>query len=138
MAKTGGEYEVPLGPTIAEELTDFFGEERNIEALNELAAELTIEDAARAETADSPIAGRTVVFTGTLETMSRPASWSATRPPATRETRSANALHDVRTAPSISAAPRALTWAARRTIEVRDMHASPKPERTPPRTARHT
>jgi DNA ligase (NAD+) len=61
-----------IGPTIAEELTDFFGEDRNIAALNELAGELTIEDAARADAADSPIAGKTVVFTGSLETMSRP------------------------------------------------------------------
>ena len=35
-------------------------------------AELTIEDAARAQTADSEIAGKTLVFTGTLETMTRP------------------------------------------------------------------
>jgi DNA ligase (NAD+) len=61
-----------VGPTIAEELTDFFGEERNIHALNELAAELTVEDAARGDAAESPIAGKIVVFTGTLETMSRP------------------------------------------------------------------
>ncbi len=61
-----------IGPTIAEELTDFFGEDRNIEALNELAGELTVEDAVRTDAAESPIAGKTVVFTGTLETMSRP------------------------------------------------------------------
>jgi DNA ligase (NAD+) len=61
-----------IGPTIAEELTDFFGEARNIAALDELAAELTIQDAAGAETSDSPIAGKTVVFTGSLETMTRP------------------------------------------------------------------
>jgi DNA ligase (NAD+) len=61
-----------IGPSIAEELTDFFGEARNIAALDELVAELTIQDAARSETADSPIAGKTVVFTGSLETMSRP------------------------------------------------------------------
>jgi len=61
-----------VGPTIAEELTDFFGEARNIAALDELAAELTIEDAAQADAADSPIVGKTVVFTGTLETMTRP------------------------------------------------------------------
>jgi DNA ligase (NAD+) len=61
-----------IGPTIAEELTDFFGEARNIAALDELAGELTIEDAARADAADSPIVGKTVVFTGTLETMTRP------------------------------------------------------------------
>ncbi len=61
-----------IGPSIAEELTDFFGEDRNVAALDELAAELTIEDAARADEADSPVAGKTVVFTGTLETMTRP------------------------------------------------------------------
>ena len=36
-----------IGPTIAEELADFFGEPRNIAALDELAGELTIEDAAQ-------------------------------------------------------------------------------------------
>ena len=61
-----------IGPTIAEELIDFFGEDRNIAALDELAAELTIQDVAQADAADSPIAGKTVVFTGTLETMTRP------------------------------------------------------------------
>ncbi len=61
-----------IGPTIAEELTDFFDEPRNIATLDEVAAELTIQDAARAESADSPVAGKTVVFTGTLETLTRP------------------------------------------------------------------
>ena len=61
-----------IGPTIAEELADFFGEPRNTATLDQLADELTIEDAAQAEAADSPIAGKTVVFTGTLETMTRP------------------------------------------------------------------
>ncbi len=64
---------VGIGAAIAEELADFFGETRNVETLDELAAELTIEDAARAaRAADSAIAGKTVVFTGTLETMTRP------------------------------------------------------------------
>jgi DNA ligase (NAD+) len=63
---------VGIGPAIAEELADFFGEARNVALLDELAAELTIEGAARAETADSEIAGKTLVFTGTLETMTRP------------------------------------------------------------------
>ncbi len=61
-----------IGPTIAEELTDFFGEARNVAALDELAAGLNITDASRSESADSPIAGKTVVFTGTLQTLSRP------------------------------------------------------------------
>ncbi|HEY2621198.1 MAG TPA: NAD-dependent DNA ligase LigA [Acetobacteraceae bacterium] len=63
---------IGIGRAIAEELADFFGEQRNVALLDELAAELTIEDAARAQTADSEIAGKTLVFTGTLETMTRP------------------------------------------------------------------
>jgi DNA ligase (NAD+) len=61
-----------IGPAIAEELADFFGESRNVETLDELARELTIEDAAPAETADSEWADKTIVFTGALETMTRP------------------------------------------------------------------
>ena len=63
---------VGIGPAIAEELADFFGETRNVETLEEREAALTVEDAARAQTADSEIAGKTLVFTGTLETMTRP------------------------------------------------------------------
>ena len=40
--------------------------------MDELAAQLTIEDAATPETVDSQVAGKTIVFTGTLETMTRP------------------------------------------------------------------
>jgi DNA ligase (NAD+) len=61
-----------IGPAIAEELADFFAEARNVHTLDELARELTIEDAAPAETADSELAGKTIVFTGALETMTRP------------------------------------------------------------------
>ena len=61
-----------IGPSIAEELADFFGEDRNIVALDELVAELTIEDSARVGTVNSPIVGKVLVFTGTLQTMSRP------------------------------------------------------------------
>ena len=39
--------------------------------LDDLASELEIEDIAAPEAADSEIAGKTVVFTGTLETMTR-------------------------------------------------------------------
>jgi DNA ligase (NAD+) len=63
---------VGIGPAIAEELADFFGEKRNIVLLDGLAAELTVEDAARVETEDSAFSGKVVVFTGTLETMTRP------------------------------------------------------------------
>jgi DNA ligase (NAD+) len=63
---------IGIGPAIAEELADFFGEKRNIDLLNELAAELTIEDAEQTQAEDSEIAGKVLVFTGTLETMTRP------------------------------------------------------------------
>jgi DNA ligase (NAD+) len=63
---------IGIGPTIAEELVDFFSEPRNVATLDELAAELKIEDEANQRTTDSPVAGKTVVFTGTLEIMTRP------------------------------------------------------------------
>jgi DNA ligase (NAD+) len=63
---------IGIGPAIAEELADFFDEPRNVETLDELAAHLTIEDALAPETADSQVTGKTIVFTGTLETMTRP------------------------------------------------------------------
>ncbi len=61
-----------IGPAIAVELADFFGESRNVETLDELAAKLTVEDAVATAAADSPVAGKIVVFTGTMETMTRP------------------------------------------------------------------
>jgi DNA ligase (NAD+) len=63
---------VGIGPAIAEELADFFGEPRNVHIVDELAAELTIEGAARITAIDSEIAGKSLVFTGSLETMTRP------------------------------------------------------------------
>jgi DNA ligase (NAD+) len=64
---------VGIGPAIAQELADFFAEHRNVETLNVLTAELTVDGAARVTAvADSEIAGKTLVFTGTLETMTRP------------------------------------------------------------------
>ncbi len=62
---------IGVGPALAEELAAFFTEPRNVAALDELTAELTIEDAVRPATADGALAGKNLVFTGTLETMSR-------------------------------------------------------------------
>lgn len=62
-----------IGPTIAEELVDFFAEPRNVATLESLKSALKeIEPEAPAETSDSQVAGKVVVFTGTLETMTRP------------------------------------------------------------------
>ncbi|MBU8538772.1 NAD-dependent DNA ligase LigA [Falsiroseomonas tokyonensis] len=60
-----------IGPAIATELAEFFAEARNRAALDDLAREVTPEDAVVAAAADSPFAGKVIVFTGTLEAMSR-------------------------------------------------------------------
>lgn len=60
-----------IGPAIAEELVEFFAEPRNLAALDDLAREVTPEPMAVDASADSPVAGKTVVFTGTLTTMTR-------------------------------------------------------------------
>jgi DNA ligase (NAD+) len=63
---------IGIGEAIAEELVDFFGEQRNLDVLDDLLSELTVEDAAPAAGADGALSGKIVVFTGTLETMTRP------------------------------------------------------------------
>ncbi|HET8613116.1 MAG TPA: NAD-dependent DNA ligase LigA [Sphingomonas sp.] len=59
-----------IGPEVAEALLDFFAEPHNREVVADLASELAIEDVVH-ETLASPVSGKTVVFTGKLETMSR-------------------------------------------------------------------
>lgn len=63
---------IGIGPAIAEELVEFFAEPRNLDALDALMAEVTAEDAATPEAANSTLAGKVIVFTGSLETMTRP------------------------------------------------------------------
>jgi len=63
---------IGIGEAIAEELVDFFIEPRNRAVLDELAGLLTIEDAQSVAAADSALAGKILVFTGTLQTMTRP------------------------------------------------------------------
>jgi DNA ligase (NAD+) len=61
-----------IGEAIAEELTDFFQEPRNLAVIDELADILAIEDAAPAAEAGGALSGKILVFTGTMETMTRP------------------------------------------------------------------
>jgi DNA ligase (NAD+) len=61
-----------IGPAIAAELADFFAVGRNRERVDELAALLTIENAASEAAVDSKLAGKTIVFTGGLDTLARP------------------------------------------------------------------
>jgi DNA ligase (NAD+) len=60
-----------IGLTVVEALVDFFGEPHNLGALEDLLAHVTIEAFARPLAAVSPVTDKTVVFTGTLERMTR-------------------------------------------------------------------
>ncbi len=60
-----------IGPAIAEELVEFFAEPRALAALDDLAREAPPLPAEAAAASDSPFAGKTLVFTGTLETLTR-------------------------------------------------------------------
>ena len=60
-----------VGPILAASLVDFFHEPANRAALGRLAAQLDIQDVEAPTATGSPVAGRTVVFTGTLERMTR-------------------------------------------------------------------
>ena len=59
-----------VGKTAVGSLKDFAAEPHNKEMLDGLLAEIEVEDAEAAAT-DSPVAGKTIVFTGTLERMTR-------------------------------------------------------------------
>jgi len=61
-----------IGETVAEAIKDFFDEPHNRKALEHLVPELDIQPVAAPKTAHSPVAGKTVVFTGALEKMTRP------------------------------------------------------------------
>jgi DNA ligase (NAD+) len=60
-----------IGMSVADDLTGFFRESHNLTALAALLAEVTVEEFIPPRPATSPVAGKTVVFTGTLETMGR-------------------------------------------------------------------
>ncbi|QIE47388.1 NAD-dependent DNA ligase LigA [Pseudohalocynthiibacter aestuariivivens] len=60
-----------IGATVAVALVTSFQQAAERASIDALVAELTIEDAASVEASDSPVAGKTVVFTGTLEKMTR-------------------------------------------------------------------
>ncbi len=59
-----------LGPVVVEALHNFFAEGHNWEVIDQLLKEVTVE-AEEAPAESSPLAGKTVVFTGRLEHMTR-------------------------------------------------------------------
>ncbi|MCH6588867.1 MAG: NAD-dependent DNA ligase LigA, partial [Proteobacteria bacterium] len=59
-----------IGPKVAAMIIDFFAEPHNIDVVADLNNEVQPQDF-EAPATDSPVAGKTVVFTGSLETMTR-------------------------------------------------------------------
>lgn len=59
-----------VGSAVVESLVEFFKEEHNRETLKRLLAEITLEPM-EAVGSDTPVSGKTVVFTGALERMTR-------------------------------------------------------------------
>ncbi len=59
-----------VGPVVAEALVDFFAEAHNREAWDDLLSEVTPPDYV-SNVRESPVSGKTIVFTGSLETLSR-------------------------------------------------------------------
>ena len=60
-----------IGPSMAADIAAFFAEQHNLEALKDLEAMLEIQPFVAPKTSGSPIAGKTVVFTGELTAMTR-------------------------------------------------------------------
>lgn len=60
-----------IGGIVAEAVVEFFAEEHNRQVLDALLAEVTPLDEERIGDVSSPVSGKTVVFTGSLEKMSR-------------------------------------------------------------------
>lgn len=60
-----------IGETVRSSIMAFFANDRNVQALNDLLAEITPQAYVVTVSADSVVAGKTVVFTGALEKMTR-------------------------------------------------------------------
>ncbi len=61
-----------IGEVVAEAIHEFFDEPHNRKLLDRLLAEVTVKPMTPPKTKGSPVVGKTVVFTGTLERMTRP------------------------------------------------------------------
>ena len=59
-----------IGPVVAEALVDFFHEPHNRQALDDLLSEISPQPF-RSDARATECSGKTIVFTGSLETMSR-------------------------------------------------------------------
>ena len=60
-----------IGPIIVSKIAEYFGNPARVTAFEDLLSELRVRPYVAPATAGSPVAGKTVVFTGTLETLTR-------------------------------------------------------------------
>jgi DNA ligase (NAD+) len=60
-----------IGPSVAADLIAFFAEPHNLAVLDDLAKEVRVQGFAAPPRHRSPLAGKTIVFTGALEKMTR-------------------------------------------------------------------
>ncbi len=60
-----------IGPKLVEAIAEFFAEAHNLDAMDDLVSELDVEAPAAPNAEGSPFAGKTIVFTGSLERMTR-------------------------------------------------------------------
>ena len=60
-----------IGMSVADDIAAFFGEEHNVKVIADLEAALEAVQPLESVAGSSPVAGKTVVFTGTLERMTR-------------------------------------------------------------------
>jgi DNA ligase (NAD+) len=60
-----------VGEVLAQAIKDFFGEPHNRKLVDHLLKEVTVKPLPKPKTSGSPVAGKTVVFTGSLEKMTR-------------------------------------------------------------------
>ena len=60
-----------IGGAMAKDIVEFFQEEHNLKTVSDLLNQIEVENYIDTANYDSPIAGKTVVFTGTLEKMAR-------------------------------------------------------------------
>jgi DNA ligase (NAD+) len=60
-----------IGESVAGDILDFFAEKHNVEVLDALSKEVTAEEVQARRASNSPVSGKTVVFTGALTRMTR-------------------------------------------------------------------
>ncbi len=60
-----------IGESMAHDIIEFFKEEHNLQTIRDLRRQIQIEDFRDQVNYNSPLAGKTVVFTGTLEKLTR-------------------------------------------------------------------